>query len=347
MTILYNQLKKTSKEDLDIKLMEIRSSRQSPGMLQMESLHERYNLTFKSSYNTGIKKNDTVYSEIFMNKNTKAPLVLLLHGLGSKQSSLQNYYCFIEHLVKSGLNCIFLNLPFHLNRTPDGEKSGERNLYFDDIETLDFYHQAIVDIRRLLDIAAGIFNFSKNIICGFSMGSMIAAIALAVEERFVKGILVLSGGNWHEIHWNSTLSFLLKGNCLKNEGDMIDKKKCREIYQDYPAFLTEFKKIKDPRTLDFQLSSEKVLKKKTIKQCFLCDPLTYAHLINPERIIMINSRFDHFFNKKSTVLLWNELGNPKIYWLNSMHTSRLICKKKVQKIIVDFINDDKQGHRQL
>jgi pimeloyl-ACP methyl ester carboxylesterase len=345
MTILYKQTKEIGEEELEKELLEIKDDNERYYPYRDRSLYKKYSLTFKSSYTTGIKKNDTVYSEVFINKNREAPLVLLLHGLGSKQSSLQNYYCFVEHLVKSGLNCIFLNLPFHLNRTPDSEKSGERNLFFDDIDTLKFYHQAVVDIRRLLDITAGIFKFSENIICGFSMGSTIAAIALAVEKRFVKGVLVLSGGNWHQIHWNSSLSYLLKGNCLKNEGDVINKKKCREIYQQYPAFLAEFKKLKDPEALDFQLSSRQELKEKTTRQCFLCDPLTYAHLINPDKIIMINSRFDHFFNRKSTEQLWKELGNPKIYWFNNLHTSKMICKRKVQKTIVDFINNRKQSYK--
>jgi len=344
MISLYRQSKETCAEDLNTRLLELKDDRKIYSSHLDKGFYKKYILTFNSSYRTGIKNNDTVYSELFIIKNRPAPMVLLLHGLGSKQSSLKNYYCFIEDIVKNELSCIFLNLPFHLKRTPDGEQSGERNIYFDDIDTLKFYHQAVVDIRRLLDIVTGIFEFSEKIICGFSMGSMIAAIALAVEERFSKGILILSGGNWNEVHWNSFLSYVLKGNCLKNEGDVINKRKCREIYQKYPDFLTEFKKLKDPGNLDFKLSSDQKLREKTIKMCFLCDPLTYAHMINPEKVIMINSKFDHFFNKKSTKQLWDELGNPKIYWFNSPHTSKLICNRKVQKTVIDFINNQKQAH---
>ena len=341
MTILYQQSKEQDLASLHIDLSQIEDK---AGLFDTSSCEDvtRYSLTFKSSYVTGSSRNDTVYSEVFMNQNRKAPLLILLHGLGSRKSSLHNYYCLIEHVLKSGLNCIFFNLPFHLNRTPDGETSGERNLYFDDIDTLHFYHQAVVDIRRLLDITTGIFEFQKNAICGISLGSMIAAITLAVDKRLSRGILVLSGGNWHQIHWNSTLHYLLKGNCLKNEGDVINKEKCRDIYQGYPDFLIEFKKLANPETIDLQLSSMESLRNKTLKKCFLCDPLTYAHLIDPEKIIMLNSRFDHFFNRKSTELLWNELGKPEIYWFNSPHTSRLICRRRARKIITDFIYNNKK-----
>ena len=337
MAILYNHFKEIDTDEPDTCIEEFEPCKKIPGLQSDKGLCRSYSLTFNSPYKTGIRNNDIVYSELFTNKNRHAPLCLLLHGLGSKQTRLKNYYCFIENIVKDGINCLFINLPFHLNRTPGGEKSGERNLYFDDIETLQFYHQAVSDIRRSLDIVTEFFDFSDKIICGFSLGSMIAAIALAVEERFSKGVLILSGGNWHEVHWHSMLSYFLKGNCLKNEGDVISQRKCHEIYGKFPDFLEEFKRLNDTCNLDLQLSTEQKLKEKTIKKCFLCDPLTFAHMIDPEKVIMINSRFDHFFNRKATYQLWSEMGNPGIYWFNSLHTSRLICSRKVQKIIIDFI----------
>ncbi len=337
MVKLYGQAKEIAARDLNIRLSESRYNINTPDLKLQKNLYKRYTLTFDSPYRTGITENDRVYSDVFLNKAKQAPVLLLLHGLGTSPSRLKNYYCFIENIIKNGLSCMFLNLPFHLNRTPSGEKSGERNLYFNDIDTLKFYHQSVVDIRRLLDIADINFEFSRSMICGFSMGSMIAALALAFEKRFSKGILVLSGGNWHEIHWHSYLAYILKGNCLENEGDIITKEKCHQIYEKYPYFLSEFKKVKAPDMLDLQLPSDPVMKDKTVKMCFLCDPLTFAHMIDPGKIMMINSRFDHFFSRRSTDQLWNALGNPEIHWFNSLHSSGLLCRRKVQKIIVDFI----------
>jgi len=39
-----------------------------------------------------------------------------------------------------------------LNRTPPGEKSGERLIHNKDIETLLFFHQSVLDIKKGIDI---------------------------------------------------------------------------------------------------------------------------------------------------------------------------------------------------
>jgi predicted esterase len=339
MISLYGQSKDDNIKELDFDLEEVNSRIKYPDILMNKALFKTYILTFRSSYNTGIDENDNAYAELYINNKSRnhAPLLILIHGLGSKKSSLNNYYYFLEHILKSGLSCMFFNLPYHLKRTPCGEQSGQRPIYFDDIETLRFYHQAVADIRRSLDITSSIFKFSKNIICGFSMGSMVAEITLAVEERFSKGILIFCGGNWFEIHWKSFLSFILKGNCLKDEGGNITRKKCRSFYDKFPEFLEEFKKRKDFADLDFTLSSDPELMKKTVKKCFLCDPLAFASRIEPEKVLMINSRFDHFFPNKSTLQLWDELGNPKIYWFSRLHTSKILRNKKLLRIVLDFI----------
>ena len=301
---------------------------------------KKYVLTFKSPYSTGIDKNDEVYCEFFLNDNLdykyNKSLIIVLHGFASKLPKLGSYYNFIAMLLNNDLNCAFLNQPFHLHRTPEGENSGERLIYFDDIETLNFYHQAVVDVRMLIDIATQKFNFKRIILCGFSLGSMVATIAAAIDKRIYKTILLLGGGNWYEIHWNGMLAHILKGNCIEN--GKITKEKCMQFYQDFPAFLKEFKNI-EIYNMNFDLSFHPDLKEKTTKACFLCDPLAFAHKIDPIKILMINSRFDHYFPKNSTLQLWKELGKPRIYWFSKLHTSKILLNPKVFDIILNFIKN--------
>jgi hypothetical protein len=71
--------------------------------------------------------------------------------------------------------------------------------------------------------------------------------------------------------------------------------------------------------------------------CFLCDPAAFANRINPENVIMINSRFDHLFSKKSTKELWEALGKPQAHWFNKLHTSKMILNPRVFEKIYEFI----------
>ena len=312
------------------------------------NLPHRYILTYESAYKTGIKKNDKVYTELFLNhdflhndknklkkrlENTET-LVILTHGFSSKKDKLRNYYFLINKIIQKNLNCAFINLPFHLNRTPTDEISGRRLLYFNDVGILEFFHQSVVDIRKFIDIILNIRPFKNIYICGLSLGGMISIISMVYDKRIKKGIFLITGGNWKEIHWDGMLKFFLKGNCLSDS--IVTRKKCNDFYNKFPKFLEELKKI-PLNELTNDLVDFPELKRATLKMCFLCDPLAFAHKINPENALMINSRFDQYFTKKSTTLLWKELGKPKIYWLNNLHTSKILTNPEVIKKITNFI----------
>jgi hypothetical protein len=171
---------------------------------------------------------------------------------------------------------------------------------------------------------------------------MISVIAMANDNRINKGVFLLGGGNWEEIHWKGISKFALKGNCIYEDEkykNMTRKQACREIYSCFPKFLEkfkekEYKKIK----IDSEGLSDFDLKEVTTKMCFLCDPLAFAHKINPRNVLMINSKYDFFFNKKSTTALRKELGRPEICWLNNFHTTGIMADKKVIVKINNFLS---------
>ena len=323
------------------------------GLLK-DSSFQKFILTYMSPYKTGIEENDEVHCELFLNKDssldaaikaninhtnstqpeTNNPLLISIHGFSSKKDRMDNYYYFINKILEKNINCAFINLPLHLYRTPRGEESGERLIYFDDKQTLEFFHQSVVDIMKFIDIILNILPIKSINICGLSLGSMVSLITMANDRRINKGIFLIGGGNWHEIHWNSGLRFILKGNC--SEEGQTTREKCREFYSNFPDFLNEFKKISSKK-IPLDLKKYPELKKVTTKMCFLCDPLAFAHKINPNNVLMINSKFDFYFPKKSTLQLWEELGKPEIHWLNSLHSSKIITNAKVIKTISDFI----------
>ncbi len=316
---------------------------------------KEYKLTYDSSYQTGLESNDKANVRLFLNKNKIKKnnhslsknnrddgdnnLLIVVHGFSTSKNKLKKYYHFIDRMSSSNLSCAFTNLPFHLNRTPPGEKSGERLMYFDDLQTLLFFHQSVADIKRLIDILSERINFNNIYICGISLGSMISLITMANDSRIDRGVFLIGGGNWEEIHWKGVLRFVLRGNCIYKDiryKGKIRREVCREIYSNFPLFLNKIKELK-PENIKIDFEDLPELKKVTTKMCFLCDPLAFAHKIKPDKVLMINSRFDLYFNKKSTTQLWEELGKPKIYWLNKLHSSNIITDKRIIAIIKNFL----------
>ncbi|OQA21375.1 MAG: Alpha/beta hydrolase family protein [Actinobacteria bacterium ADurb.Bin346] len=292
-----------------------------------------FTIKYPSPFITSVEENDTVYSELFINSIKSSGLIILLHGFSSSPTKLANYYRFIDAALENGFSCAFLNMPYHLNRTPANEKSGERLIYFDDVQTLKFYHQAVVDIRRLTDILKENFNFKKIFLCGFSMGSMLSIITTAIDNRIDKAALIFGGGNWFEIHWNSMLAYVLRGNCIRD--GIITKDKCREIYTAFPSFLKEFKSA-DISSIGLEHCDSISLRDKIVKKCFLCDPLAFAHRLDRHKVIMLGSRLDHFFSKKSLLQVWEEAGRPELHWFFELHTSFILNNKHARKLIFGF-----------
>lgn len=319
---------------------------------------KEYRLTYDSPYRTGIKINDKVHSQLFLNindtkknindlssssnnNNRSNDVLILVHGFLTSEIKLKKYYSFIDKMNSANISCAFINLPFHLNRTPEGEKSGNRLINFDDVETLYFFHQSVVDIKKLIDILKEKWNFNNIYICGISLGSMVSVVTMANDNRISKGVLLIGGGNWEEIHWKGVLKFALKGNCIYEDKKYKNKTRreaCGEIYSGFPKFLEKFKKVENEKIkIDPEGLSD--LKEVTGKMCFLCDPLTFAHKINPRNVLMINSRYDFFFSKTSTNQLWEELGRPEIHWLNKLHTSKILTNEKIAMKIKIFLSD--------
>lgn len=293
---------------------------------------KKYILRYDSPFKTGFKKNDSVYAELFLGKNDT--LIILVHGFATNMKKISNYNNFLYNLTSRDFNCAFINLPFHMNRTPDTEISGRRLRGYDDKNTLLFFHQSIVDIRKLIDISFDLLPIKKVIICGISLGAMVSVISMACDKRISRGIFLIGGGNWNEIHWNGFLRFMLKGNCV--EDGSITKKICGQYYSCFPAFLDTFREI-SLDDLSFDMENHPELRQKTQKMCFLCDPAAFAGRIDPESVIMINSRFDHLFTRKSTRILWEALGKPVIYWTSIIHTSKILTNPGVFKKIYEFI----------
>jgi len=336
-------LEKDHKIDYEIAPVDIKPVPLSFRKKNLKSFVLRYSSPFK----TGIAENDRVYSELFIpgQNDISSNVIILLHGFTSKLHSLNNYYRFIGRAVEKNYSCLFINLPFHLHRTPHGENSGERLIQNEDIGTLNFFNQAVLDIKKGIRIINKLFSEEREIkknpskqtnfsICGLSLGGMISVAAMAWENSIARGVLIQCGGNWDTIYWNSLVRVIMHGCFIDRQ--KIKREQAKEFYLPINEFIEKYSSL-NPEKIDPELSGYPELSSYRQKTWFLSDPLTFAHKINPENVIMINAKLDILFCRDSTIQLWNNLGKPQIYWLNGLHTSAVLNNKKVLKLIFDFL----------
>lgn len=325
----------------------------------------RYIIEFESAFKTGVELNDRVCTELFLPISKKSLLIkdteknigtrrfiensantpdtiaantgelkiiILLHGFRCRPKRLRDYYYFIEKAIEKKYAVLFLHLPYHLIRTPEGEKSGQRIKTNREKETLEFYNQSVLDVRKLIDVCDRLFLIQPEyFICGISLGGLIATITTAWEPMIKKAVLIQCGGNWNEVYYNSALKIFYIG----NSKGRVKREYLRQLYFEYPEFLEKYKKI-SPEEIDMELSRYPELSCYSQKTWFLSDPLTFAHRINPNRVLMINSIYDIHFCRKSTELLHEELGRPQIYWMNNFHTTMILRQDAALKKIFDF-----------
>ncbi|MBC7330817.1 MAG: alpha/beta hydrolase [Synergistetes bacterium] len=276
-------------------------------------------LSFESLYKSPYDVNNRVYVDVFIPKERKlSSLLLFVHGLGITKRRKVLYSLLPRKLARLGVRSAFLTLPYHLERTPAGKPSALWFRDFNDVETAAFFHQSVLDARVALRI---LNDGSSPFIAGISLGAMIAAITLAMEESLVGGFLILGGANLERIVWRSLVRlFMNEEGCSRGE--------CHRHYRIYPRYLREVERRGSFREVELP------------KICFLFDPLTFAPLLRRKKVVMINSLFDMVIPPKSALELWEGLGRPEIHWLPSTHGLTVFFGNRISNIIFDKIKGE-------
>ncbi|MDZ7836646.1 MAG: hypothetical protein U5N58_01190 [Actinomycetota bacterium] len=144
-----------------------------------------YKLQYQSPYVTGNELNDKVYCEIYSPDRLEQPsrLLVFLHGFSTRKNKMDNYYYFIKQAVSHELSpALFLIYPFTLTGLQKNSQSGKELIYYDDLDTMEYFHQCVVDIRRLIDIMQN-WQVTTIHICGLSMGSIVSVLTMAHEPQ--------------------------------------------------------------------------------------------------------------------------------------------------------------------
>lgn len=165
-----------------------------------------YGASFPSAITTPHSANNTVPLRVFVPTRGTAPypVAVVLHYWGA--TDLRVEVALAQELVDRGVAAVLVSLPYHLERTPVGKKSGELAIQPDPDSMRATMGQSVMDVRRTVDWIGSRAEFDpKRIaITGTSLGGLVASTAYGVESRLAAGAFVLAGADLAHILWHSS-----------------------------------------------------------------------------------------------------------------------------------------------
>lgn len=132
------------------------------------------------------------------------PVVVVLHYWGATDRRVER--SMASRLAQRGIASVLVTLPYHLERTPAGTRSGELAIQPDPDKLRATMTQGAWDIRRTVDWIQSREEFRHDAIgvMGTSLGSIMASLAFGLDERLGCACFVLGGADLAGLIWNSS-----------------------------------------------------------------------------------------------------------------------------------------------
>lgn len=286
-------------------------------------------IEFNSPYEEaffGFKKS-TFYLFEPEKKPFKGDLVFI-HGIGNGNIPYLLWYA--RYFKSKGYRTSFLIMPYHLDRTPEGQQGGEPFYSAEPNECMHKFHYAVKDIRKTIDILElfGNYDGGKLYLMGMSFGGIIGTMALALDKRIKKGVLLVAGGNWRLINFHSPYTLKIKnevetfGNSYGCDGE----KKCAEYFRKDSVLYVKnnFKKIDD------------IFTGKHVG-CYVYDPLSFAPFVD-QQVLFIRAAFDRIMPKQSSLELLSLLNNSIYKTIPTGHKSSYFMRRHVGRMVLKFLD---------
>lgn len=205
---------------------------------------------------------------------------------------------FAVYFAERGLACIRFR------------SQGDLGRLYGDPASLSFFRDLlrarVIDTRRVLDWLSQRQEIDVNRVAlvGFSHGAIVGSLVTAVDTRIKASALVLGGGDLAGIIRDSREGALAR----IREGVMADEGLTLDGFYDTAAATLED-----------------------------VDPLTYAPLVSPRTVLMINARFDWVIRRPYAEALWRALGRPELVWLPAGHYTAGLFTSYARHKILDHI----------
>ncbi len=259
-----------------------------------------FDVTFPSAFKTGIPNNDTVPLKVLIPSDPAFPgpypVVLILHYWGA--TDLRAEFSLASDLNSRGIAAAIMTLPYHLERTPPGHRSGDLAVPATPEGIKQSSTQAVLDIRRSIDFlkSRSEFKSTRTGISGTSLGSLMAALAYGIDTRIDFGAFVLGGANFAHILWSSS-RVTPQREALRHAGYT------EEALRQY---LTPV------------------------------EPLTYLPRKAPTATFVVGARYDTVVSPKSTQELIDVLPGVRTMTLETGHYGGIFVERKVLREVSNF-----------
>ncbi|MGD0352340.1 MAG: alpha/beta hydrolase family protein [Dehalococcoidia bacterium] len=271
----------------------------------------RYAVKFPVARPTGYKENNVAYGEYYQpRRGANWPLAILVHGWGDR--SVIPCRLLARDLTKKGIASFILYLVFHQRRMPYVIRERLPNLTPE--EWFEGYQTSVIDIRQIVDWAGKNKDINKDHIAviGISLGGIISAISMGVDERIAAGVIFVAGGNYQGRAW-----------LRKTEPDHSEAEYSRS-QNFYNRYLNEV--------------AEKGIEEVTpSQQSYLTDPVTFATYLRQRPLLMLNAMWDERIPKQGTIDFWEACGKPEIKWYPATHPSIWLFYPLLLRQIMNFL----------
>ncbi len=298
--LMYPRLKMTADPfACDRRLIEFCTS-----FLKESSTYRLERVEYLSPLRSPYRENNRVYAFHWTPREGRKMLaIVVLHGLGVQVLLLEKLVCRV--LLRWGFDAVLFILPYHLERTPRGARSGSHFFSLDRQRSFDAFRQAVVDLRCLGDYLSR--KGLSLAAWGTSLGGILLNTLMGVDDRYKVGISISAGGNINRMVWEGLMGRFVKV-FLKSKGVREDhyQESLRE-FEDFLKRIREKGDIPEPKW-----------------EWWLLDPLTYAHLNRPRTILMFNGLLDMIVPRLSALELSSALEGARICWLPAGHFTMVL-----------------------
>ncbi len=233
----------------------------------------------------------------------KVPFVLILHYLGAQDLRVERSLAM--ELARKGIGAIVITLPYHLERTRPGERSGENALAPDTSKLIATMTQSVLDVRRAIDLLSERPEFAPNRIgiAGTSLGALVSSIVFAVDDRVGYSAFILGGVDFAKIIWSSTL--------VSGARDVLRRKGYTET-----KLRTELAQV---------------------------EPLNFLPGKRGRPSFVIGGKFDTVIPTETTNALLKALDSPKFLSIDTGHYGGIFVQKRLLQEVSDFFGKEMLG----
>jgi acetyl esterase/lipase len=260
--------------------------------------HTEYLVTLPSAFVTPYANNNLIPVRVFVPepRTGPVPVVVVLHYWGA--TDLRPERSLATELNRRGMAAAVVTLPYHLERTPPGRRSGEMAIEADVDRLKRTTYQSVLDVRRTIDflLTKSEFDPKRIGITGTSLGALVTGLVFALDTRVDSATFILGGVDFADIMWSSS-RVVIQRDMLRRQG--FTEQKLREALVGV-------------------------------------EPLTYLPERKTGSAFVIGAKFDTVIPESSTSKLIAALPNPRVLWLDTGHYGGIFVQRRLMREVAGY-----------